>query len=210
VTEPALPEIFRGAQSGDLIRAMSVSGIDMEAAKTPEKASVGSQLAGWVMLCAVVAACAYGWHRYKEGQREVAEANAAVTTNIGTYLPEVFATFTQTVSSEKPLTPDTIYSGKGSRIVAYYERTEPNMFSPDSTMWEVLAQSKSGTYFTLEYNLCTECDASTRGADRISKSDWPVRALTVDDAKDWLFRAGLRKEFRSEFGTDSPPAAVQG
>lgn len=161
-------------------------------------------------MCAVVAACAACWHLYQAGQREIADANAVVEANIKVYLPDAFAPLSETVSRYQPLTPATVYSGKNSRIVAFNVRTEENWVGPNKASWDILAQSKSGTYFDVTYDLCANRDADKRGANRISRSHWPLRALTVDQAKDWLYRTGLRQEFKTEFGTDAPPVSVQG
>jgi len=117
------------------------------------------------------------------------------------------------VKSHEPLNPDIVYSGKDSTIVGIQASTEDSGFGRPKTVWNILAKSKVGSYFILRYVLCDYCDidASNLKSNRIftGVDAMDFRILSVDEAKNWLYRAGFKKEFKAEFGADAPPTSVQ-
>ena len=169
---------------------------------------------GWLVMVFFAALVALGWTLWqgqREANRKVDAANADVVSNIKVYLPQAFATWSETVRSPQLLAPDTVYSGKASTIVAFRETIAHARFLSDTTAWDVLARSRAGTYFLLRYELCDDCD--TDGSKlKVSRLFVPRGAsvLSLDEAKDWLYRAGLRKEYKAEFGNEAPPVSVQG
>jgi hypothetical protein len=169
-----------------------------------------------VATVVVFVACGvFVWHSVHEGQQKIAEANQTVVAHINDYLPKAFSEWHATVPSTKPLVPDTLYSGQDSVIVAIQPTTDYRGFNSRIPAWDVLAKSATGRYFTLHYRLCADCDVDSgrlqwKRLDDPEYSNNAMRVLSVEEAKDWLYRAGKRKEFKAEFGTDAPPAAVAG
>ncbi len=172
---------------------------------------------GWLITAAIVIGGAGFhalWQQIEEAQRAVDAANDDVKRNIGIYLPQAFSAWSDTVRSYQLLTPDIVYSGKSSAILGIVGGPEDTARRRDQMVWHVLAKSKTGTYFALKFYLCDDCDVDARHlkANRIYTSTQSVdfQLLTNDQARDWLFRAGLRKEYKDEFGVEPPPAVVQG
>ncbi|MBN3761257.1 hypothetical protein [Burkholderia sp. Ac-20365] len=152
-----------------------------------------------------------GWEQYKEAGRLRAAANADVEAHISLYLPQVFSEWSERVPGVRLLEPDTVFSGSNSVIVAVQPESRSQPFRDDRKLWHVLAKSRSGTYISLTYELCDDCEADKDKlkANRIFLGS-PTSVLSIDQAKDWLYRANMRALYKSEFGVEAPPATVQG
>ncbi|MDN8102569.1 hypothetical protein [Burkholderia multivorans] len=189
----------------------------MDVARNIDQANRSRKMRGWLIAAAIVFGGGVGVHvlwQIQEGKRAVDAANDDVKRNIGTYLPQAFSAWSDTVRGDQLLAPDVVYSGKSSAILAIVGEEEDTVLGGHQMVWHVLAKSKAGTYFALKYYLCDDCDVDAKHlkANRIytSTQSGDFQLLTTDQAKDWLFRAGLRKKYKQEFGVEPPPAEMQG
>ncbi|NIF40130.1 hypothetical protein F3J14_04280 [Burkholderia sp. Tr-862] len=144
------------------------------------------------------------------------DANATVVANAKASVTTAMSHWSTTQPALQSMQPDVHWSGKDAKIIAIYEDDGRapylNLGTVKSTekAWRVIAKTRNGNYFTVRFQLCTDCstDADNIGWKRLFSLNF--HPLEASDVKQILYEMDMRQEFKDEFGSEAPPRRIEG